>query len=100
MEKAGGEVNSVSTVQSAVVASLLAAKRASGKTFGQIATETGLTNVYVAQLLRRQAQLKPQTAAAFRAAVPSLTDELLSEMMAPPFRSYHPNLFQDPAIYR
>nr|XP_019709174.1 cyanate hydratase isoform X2 [Elaeis guineensis] len=83
-----------------VVGRLMAAKKASGKCYSQIAVETGLTNVYVAQLLRRQAQLKPATALALRAAIPTLTDDLVSEMMNPPFRSYHPNLIQEPAIYR
>ncbi|VAH04176.1 unnamed protein product [Triticum turgidum subsp. durum] len=53
----------------AVVPRLLAAKEESGKSFSDIAAETGLTNVYVAQL-------KPDMAPAFRAAVPALTDEL------------------------
>ncbi|KAG1361859.1 cyanate hydratase [Cocos nucifera] len=83
-----------------VVGRLMAAKKASGKCYSEIAAETGLTNVYVAQLLRRQAQLKPATALALRSALPSLTDDLVSEMMNPPFRSYHPNLIQEPAVYR
>ncbi|XP_059632320.1 cyanate hydratase [Cornus florida] len=82
------------------VNSLLAVKRRSGKTFCQIAAATGLTNVYVAQLLRRQAQLKPETAPKLRAALPDLPEELLEEMMKPPMRSYDPNLIQEPAIYR
>uniref|UniRef100_A0A452YDJ0 Cyanate hydratase n=1 Tax=Aegilops tauschii subsp. strangulata TaxID=200361 RepID=A0A452YDJ0_AEGTS len=84
----------------AVVPRLLAAKEESGKSFSDIAAETGLTNVYVAQLLRRQAQLKPDMAPAFRAAVPALTDELVELMMRPPFRSYHPDIVHEPAIYR
>lgn len=79
---------------------LLAVKRKSGKSYSQIAEETGLTNVYVAQLLRRQAQLKPDTALVLRAALPDLTDDLLQEMMRPPMRSYDPSLIQEPTIYR
>lgn len=75
-------------------------KQSSGKSYNQISLETGLTNVYVAQLLRRQAQLKSDTARILRAALPELTEELMSEMMKPPFRSYDPNLIQEPAIYR
>ncbi|KAL8139610.1 hypothetical protein V2J09_005631 [Rumex salicifolius] len=75
-------------------------KEKSGKTYSQIAEETGLTNVYVAQLLRRQAHLKPDTAPKLRAALPELDDALLSQMMKPPMRSYDPNLIQDPTIYR
>ncbi|CAM0956843.1 unnamed protein product [Alopecurus aequalis] len=84
----------------AVVPRLMAAKAEAGKSFSDIAAETGLTNVYVAQLLRRQAQLKPDTAPALRAAVPALTDELVELMMRPPFRSYHPDIVHEPAIYR
>lgn len=79
---------------------LLAVKRQSGKSYSQIAEETGLTNVYVAQLIRRQAQLKPDTAPVLRAALPDLTDDLLQEMMRPPMRSYDPSLIQEPTIYR
>ncbi|CAN8270484.1 unnamed protein product [Cochlearia groenlandica] len=79
---------------------LLAVKSDSGKTYSQLAAETGLTNVYVAQLLRRQAQLKPDTASKLRQALPSLTDELIDAMMSPPWRSYDPNLIQEPTVYR
>lgn len=83
-----------------MVASLMSVKQKSGKTFGQIAEETGLTNVYVAQLLRRQAQLKPETAPKLKASLPHLSDQQLHEMMEAPLRSYDPNLIQDPTVYR
>lgn len=83
-----------------VVSSLMAVKRKSGKTFSQIASETGLTNVYVAQLLRRQAQLKPDTAVKLRAALPELTDTHIFQMMESPLRSYDPSILQDPTVYR
>ncbi|XP_052189028.1 cyanate hydratase [Diospyros lotus] len=86
--------------KTAVVTSLQAVKQKSGKTHGQIAAETGLTNVYVAQLLRRQAQLKPETAPKLKLALPELPDHLLQEMMLPPMRSYDPNLIQEPSVYR
>ncbi|RWV96203.1 hypothetical protein BHE74_00025892, partial [Ensete ventricosum] len=92
--------NGSSNGTAAVVGRLVAAKRHSGKSYSQIAAETGLTNVYVAQLLRRQAQLKPGTADALRAAIPALTDDLVAEMMAPPFRSFRPDLVHEPAVYR
>uniref|UniRef100_A0A0E0M8L8 Cyanate hydratase n=1 Tax=Oryza punctata TaxID=4537 RepID=A0A0E0M8L8_ORYPU len=94
------EGGSASGGERAVVRRLMAAKAESRKSFSEIAEETGLTNVYVAQLLRRQAQLKPETAPALRAAVPGLTDELAALMMEPPFRSYHPDIVHEPAIYR
>ncbi|XVF62816.1 hypothetical protein PTKIN_Ptkin09bG0038900 [Pterospermum kingtungense] len=83
-----------------IVSRLKTIKRNSGKTHNQIAEETGLTNVYVAQLLKRQAQLKPETAAKLRVALPCLSEELLDEMMRPPLRSYDPNLIQEPTVYR
>ncbi|KAK9137791.1 hypothetical protein Sjap_008385 [Stephania japonica] len=83
-----------------VTTQLLALKKKSGKSFDEIGEETGLTNVYVAQLLRRQAQLKPETAPKLRAALPDLPDHLVEEMMLPPMRSYDPHLIQEPAIYR
>ncbi|XP_057433371.1 cyanate hydratase [Lotus japonicus] len=89
------ELNKGSTV-----ARLQSVKRNSGKSYSELAEETGLTNVYVAQLLRRQAQLKPDTAPKLQAALPDLTDELVHEMMTPPLRSYDPNLIQDPTVYR
>ncbi|XP_078429321.1 cyanase [Wolffia australiana] len=89
-----------SAAKGSTVRALMAVKHQSGKTHSQIAAETGLTNVYVAQLLRRQAQLKPATVPALRAALPQLTDEMVAEMMRPPLRSYDPNLIQEPAIYR
>jgi hypothetical protein len=32
--------------------------------------------------------------------VPGLTDDLVALMMEPPFRSYHPDIVHEPAIYR
>lgn len=86
--------------RAAAVQKLMAAKAKSGKSFSDIGAETGLTNVYVAQLLRRQAQLKPDTAASLRAAIPALSEELVDLMMQPPFRSYNPEMVHEPAIYR
>jgi len=86
--------------RAAVVRRLMEAKEESGKTFSEIAAETGLTNVYVAQLLRRQAHLKADTVPALRAALPTLTDDLVQLMMQPPFRSYNPDIVHEPAIYR
>ena len=79
---------------------LQAVKHKSGKSYSELAAETGLTNVYVAQLLKRQAQLKPDTAPKLRAALPELPEDLIQEMMKPPMRSYDPNLIQEPTVYR
>ncbi|KAI3738903.1 hypothetical protein L2E82_29161 [Cichorium intybus] len=86
--------------KASVVSSLMAVKRRSGKTFSKIAEETGLTNVYVAQLLRRQAQLKPDTVPKLRKSLPGFVDSQIELMMEPPLRSYDPSIIQDPTVYR
>lgn len=86
--------------KASIVSSLMGVKRRSGKTFSQIAEETGLTNVYVAQLLRRQAQLKPDTVPKLRSSLPGFVDSQIQLMMEPPLRSYDPSIIQDPTIYR
>ncbi|KAJ4957872.1 hypothetical protein NE237_024983 [Protea cynaroides] len=86
--------------KASLVNRLLAVKQKSCKTYGQIVVETGLTNVYVAQLFRRQSQLKPATALKLKAALPDLTDDLIQEMKTPPMRSYDPAILNEPALYR
>ncbi|OMO95379.1 hypothetical protein COLO4_15934 [Corchorus olitorius] len=93
------EDNQIQT-KARIASRLQTIRQNSGKSFSQIAEETGLTNVYVAQLFKRQAQLKPETAPKLRAALPDLPEELLHEMMKPPLRSYDPNLIQEPTVYR
>lgn len=83
-----------------VVAQLLAAKDASGKTYDELAKALGLCNVYVAQLFQRQAQLKKQTEVKLVKAVPGLTEDLLKEMRKPPVRSYDPQILSEPHVYR
>lgn len=83
-----------------IVATLLELKRKSGKTYEELAQALGVTNVYVAQLLRRQAQLKPQTASKLAQLIPGLTPDLLKEMQQPPVRSYDPAILQEPHVYR
>ncbi|KAK3001235.1 hypothetical protein RJ639_021254 [Escallonia herrerae] len=76
-----------------------AVKRKSAKTYAELAQETGLPNVYVAQILKCQALLSPEAACMLRT-MPGLPEDLVLEMMEPPRRSYDPLLIQDPAIYR
>lgn len=83
-----------------IVAKLLALKEASGKTYDQLAEALGLCNVYVAQLFRRQAQLKKDTEARLTKLVPGLNEDLLAEMRKPPVRSYDPAILQEPHVYR
>jgi cyanate lyase len=83
-----------------IVAKLLDAKQKSGKTYDELANALGVTNVYVAQLLRRQAQLKPATASKLSQVLPGITPDLLAEMQKPPVRSYDPTILQEPHVYR
>lgn len=70
----------------ALVQQLLSAKEASQKTFSQIGSEIGCTNVYTASLFYNQAQLKEGTVRALAQAVPALTEEMLAEMQKAPSR--------------
>lgn len=90
----------MATEKREIVKALLALKQKSGKTYDELAQALGLTNVYVAQLFRRQAQLKPQTAQKLGNLVPGLTPDLLAEMQQPPVRSYDPAVLQEPHVYR
>ena len=83
-----------------VVMRLLAAKDACGKTYDQLADELGVCNVYVAQLFRRQAQLKKGAEDKLVKLVPLLSEDLLREMRKPPIRSYDPAILQEPHVYR
>lgn len=83
-----------------LIARLLAAKEATGKTFSAIASELGLTNVYTTQLFYNQQQLKPATAEKLRKVVPGISEEDIKTMMRAPMRSYEETLNQEPAIYR
>lgn len=83
-----------------LVAKLLAAKEESGKTYDELAEALGLCNVYVGQLFRAQAQLKPETEAKLVKLVPGLKKDLLKEMRKCPMRSYDPGVIQEPHIYR
>ncbi len=83
-----------------VVTKLLSLKQASGKTYDELAQALGLCNVYVAQLFRRQAQLKKETEGKLTSLVPGLGEELLKEMRKPPVRSFDPTILQEPHVYR
>eukprot|EP01006_Ploeotia_vitrea_P014260 TRINITY_DN38257_c0_g1_i1.p1 TRINITY_DN38257_c0_g1~~TRINITY_DN38257_c0_g1_i1.p1 ORF type:complete len:176 (-),score=37.52 TRINITY_DN38257_c0_g1_i1:102-629(-) len=76
------------------------AKKASGKTYDQIAAEIGLTNAYTASLFLGQAQLKPGTVDKLRAAVPALTDEQIERMQQAPMRGWDEKILQEPNVYR
>jgi cyanate lyase len=86
--------------KSELVAKLLAAKEASGKTYDEIAEPLGYCNVYVGQLFQAQAQLKENAVAKLKELVPGLDDKLISEMRKCPMRSYDPTIIQEPNIYR
>ncbi|KAK3012861.1 hypothetical protein RJ639_010260 [Escallonia herrerae] len=81
------------------MSAILAVKHKSAKTYAELAQETGLKNVYVAQILKGQALLSAEAARMLRA-LPGLPEDLVLEMMEPPRRSFDPFLIEDPAIYR
>ncbi len=83
-----------------VVIKLLSLKQRSGKTYDELAQALGLCNVYVAQLFRRQAQLKKETEDKLTKLVPGLSEDLLKEMRKPPVRSFDPTILQEPHVYR
>eukprot|EP00854_Cymbomonas_tetramitiformis_P000610 gene610-1037_t len=88
------------TILDKLVRELLAAKEASGKTYDEIATELGVTNVYCANLFYNQAQLKKGTAPKLKKIVPALSDGHLDAMQLAPFRTWPDNLLQEPNVYR
>ncbi len=59
-----------------LVARLLAAKEASGKTYDELADALGYCNVYVGQLFHAQAQLKEDAVSKLAKLVPELDKEL------------------------
>ncbi len=83
-----------------ILAKLLAAKEESGKTYDQLADSLGLCNLFVAQLFRRQAQLKSGTEGKLKQLVPGLVEDLLREMRKPPVRCFDPSILQEPHVYR
>jgi cyanate lyase len=90
----------MNTTKNEITDQLLAAKAASGKTNTELGVALNLSNVYVGQLFRRQAQLKTGTVSKLKSLVPGLTDKLLAEMQKPPLRSYDPDIIQEPNTYR
>lgn len=85
-----------------LVAKLLKAKEASGKSFTDIANEIGCTNIYTAALFHNQHQLKSgKTEELLVAAVPALKEDgLIDEMKKAPWRRVDPDILQEPALYR
>jgi len=83
-----------------LVMRLLKIKQAKGLTYDEIAAECGVTNVYCAQLLHNQAQLKPQTALKLKEVFPEINDNDLTQMQLAPMRSYNKGIIQEPLIYR
>jgi cyanate lyase len=81
---------------------LLKAKQASGKSFTEIATEIGCTNLYTTALFYNQHQLKAgRTEELLIAAVPALKEDgLIEEMKKAPWRRFDPDVLQEPSLYR
>lgn len=78
----------------------LAAKKAAGKTYDEIATALGYTNAYTCQLLLGQAQLKPDAAKTLGELLPTLTKEDLDAMAEAPFRGFDDEILKEPNVYR
>ncbi len=83
-----------------LVRKLQAAKESSGKSYDDIAQALGVCNAYAAQLFHAQAQLHPDTEKKLKKVVPGLDKATLKELRKPPFRSYDPDIIQEPTIYR
>jgi cyanate lyase len=76
-------------------------KEESGVTYDDIAKHLQVTNVYAAQLLNNQAQLKPgKTTEKLKSILPNLTEEDVRLMQRCPRRSFDPQLLQEPLVYR
>ena len=79
---------------------LMASKKATGKTFDEIADGLGWTNAYTCQLLLGQAQLKPESRAKFSAAVPGISAEDLDTLEVAPMRGFDDEILKEPNVYR
>ena len=79
---------------------LMASKKATGKTFDEIADGLGWTNAYTCQLLLGQAQLKPASRAKFSAAVPGISAEDLDTLEVAPMRGFDDEILKEPNVYR
>ncbi|KAJ3021593.1 UNVERIFIED_CONTAM: hypothetical protein HDU68_009545 [Siphonaria sp. JEL0065] len=86
--------------KAALVSRLLVAKEASNKTFDEIATHLGVTNLYASQLFFNQTELKQHSAVKLLEIVPTISETDIALMKKAPFRSYDPNVIQEPTIYR
>jgi cyanate lyase len=75
-----------------LVERLLVAKAATGKSYDEIASVLGLTNLFTAQLFLNQAQLRPDTAVLLQTVVPGIVEEDIKTMMKPPMRSFDPQV--------
>jgi len=78
----------------------LAAKKASGKSYDEIAAALGYTNCYTCQLLLGQAQLKAAARPKLKAVLPDLDDATLDAMAACPVRGWDPEILKEPNVYR
>eukprot|EP00170_Pyropia_yezoensis_P003849 contig_16070_g3860 len=88
MDGATTTCSSAAIPKQKLVAALLAAKDASGKSLSQIAAEVRITNAYCGQLFLRQTPLvSERTTRRLSAAVPALTPDLLAAMKVIPERT-------------
>mmetsp|Transcript_8985 Transcript_8985/g.11322 ORF Transcript_8985/g.11322 Transcript_8985/m.11322 type:complete len:181 (-) Transcript_8985:439-981(-) len=88
------------TTELSIAEACLDAKKASGKTYDELAEICGVTNVYLAQILLGQAQLKPATKAKLSAAMPTLSEEIMDKMANCPTRCFDSDILKEPQVYR
>lgn len=92
------DLRRLATTSNDVAEQCLAAKKASGKTFDDLASSLGYTNAYTCQLLLGQAQLKPEKKRALAELLPELSDETLDAMTEAPFRSFDSDILKEPNV--
>lgn len=92
------DIRRLATTSNDVAEKCLAAKKASGKTFDDLASSLGYTNAYTCQLLLGQAQLKPEKRGALAELLPELSDETLDAMSEAPFRSFDSDILKEPNV--
>lgn len=78
----------------------LAAKKAAGKTYDEIADGLGYTNCYTCQLLLGQSQLKDSAATKLKEILPTLSDDTIEAMKVCPVRSWDESILKEPNVYR
>mmetsp|Transcript_30682 Transcript_30682/g.105443 ORF Transcript_30682/g.105443 Transcript_30682/m.105443 type:complete len:162 (+) Transcript_30682:59-544(+) len=83
-----------------IASECLAAKKASGLTYDEIAAKLGYTNAYTCQLLNGQSQLKESAKGKLAVMLPTLSPDCLEKMMIAPMRTWDQEILKEPNVYR